>query len=34
MTIVWLALAFLALLALVNIAFEIEKIRKMLERNR
>lgn len=34
MTIIWLALAFIALSVLVNIAFEIERIRKILERNR
>lgn len=34
MIIVWLVLAFIALSALVNIAAEIERIRKILERNR
>ncbi len=34
MILVWLILAFLALSALVNIAFELENIRKILERNR
>ena len=34
MILVWLVLAFLALLALVDIALEIEKIRKIFEHNR
>lgn len=34
MTIIWFVLAFLALLALVDIALEIERIRKILEHNR